>query len=96
MQVGNEVAAESAHGDNFITWHIRQWMDDPAAATAKFYKHVADRKAAADHVLTAFASPIKTDGFWRQPQNNWATIHNRAVPAKSPYDVSVANLEKLS
>ena len=95
-QVGNEVAAESAHGDNFITWHIRQWMDDPAAATAKFYKHVADRKAAADHVLTAFASPIKTDGFWRQPQNNWATIHNRAVPAKSPYDVSVANLEKLS
>ena len=95
-QVSNEVAAESAHGDNFITWHIRQWMDDPAAATAKFYKHVADRKAAADHVLTGFASPIKTDGFWRQPQNNWATIHNRAVPAKSPYDVSVANLEKLS
>ena len=34
------MAAESAHGDNFITWHIRQWMDDPAAATAKFYKHV--------------------------------------------------------
>jgi len=56
---------------------------------------VADRKAAAEEVVTQLASPIKTDGFWRQPQNNWATIHSRSG-VQNPYDIAVANLEKHS
>ncbi len=41
---------ETNQSDNFITWHIRQFMDDPAKTTALFYQHVADRKAAAEEV----------------------------------------------
>ena len=148
LQVDAENAIENSGGDNFITWHIRQFMDDPAATTAMFYKHVADRKAAADHVyvarharrtrhrrrtrtrnralpqparrtrcarlpanrrclgvltasysVTALASPIKTDGFWRQPQNNWSTVNSRTVMGNkynNPYNVALANLEKHS
>jgi hypothetical protein len=53
LQVDAENAIATTSGDNFITWHIRQFMDDPAATTALFYKHVTDRKAAADHVYVA-------------------------------------------
>jgi hypothetical protein len=45
--------------------------------------------------VTQLAQPIKTDGFWRQPQNNWSTIHSREVKS-NPYAAAVANLEKHS
>ena len=45
--------------------------------------------------VTQLASPIKTDGFWRQPQNNWATIHARQG-VQNPYEIAVANMEKHS
>ena len=82
-------------GDNFITWHIRQLMDDPDEAKAKFYKHVAERKEAADHVLTQWAQPIKTDGYWRQPENNGHTMRARVQPSVNIYENVAANLEKL-
>ena len=49
--------------------------------------------------VTQLASPIKTDGFWRQPQNNGATILSRTHQANkynNPYNVALANLEKHS
>ena len=150
-QVDAEHSIESGQSDNFVTWHIRQFMDDPAKTTSLFYQHVADRKAAAEQVyaprppprplprlfsvfcsvcffycvfagarrlirwhsfrgirltrflrclwctrsVTQLAQPIKTDGFWRQPQNNWSTIHSREVKS-NPYAAAVANLEKHS
>ena len=41
---------ETNQSDNFVSWHIRQFMDDPAKTTALFYQHVTDRKAAAEEV----------------------------------------------
>ena len=49
-QVDAEHSLESGQSDNFVTWHIRQFMDDPAKTTSLFYQHVADRKAAAEQV----------------------------------------------
>ena len=49
-QVDAEHSIESGQSDNFVTWHIRQFMDDPAKTTSLFYQHVADRKAAAEQV----------------------------------------------
>ena len=49
-QVDAEHAMETNTSDNFVSWHIRQFMDDPAKTAAQFYQHVADRKAAAEEV----------------------------------------------
>eukprot|EP01046_Picozoa_sp_COSAG06_P065370 COSAG06_NODE_16027_length_1027_cov_19.061422_1_plen_76_part_10 len=40
-QVDAEHSLESGQSDNFVTWHIRQFMDDPAKTTSLFYQHVA-------------------------------------------------------
>jgi hypothetical protein len=56
-QVDAEHSIESGQSDNFVTWHIRQFMDDPAKTTSLFYQHVADRKAAAEQVYAPRPPP---------------------------------------
>ena len=49
-RVAGELEVASNKSESFITWHIRQWMDDPAETKAMFYKHVTDRWEASQHV----------------------------------------------
>jgi hypothetical protein len=45
--------------------------------------------------LTGFAQPIKTDGYWRQPESNGHVVRSRLAPAQNIYSNVVSNLEKL-
>eukprot|EP01051_Picozoa_sp_SAG22_P003234 SAG22_NODE_155_length_17123_cov_37.528489_9_plen_167_part_00 len=35
------------------------------------------------HVLTGYAQPIKTNGFWREPKHNVHTILGKQIPPKN-------------
>eukprot|EP01052_Picozoa_sp_SAG31_P060432 SAG31_NODE_19608_length_597_cov_0.791165_1_plen_55_part_01 len=52
-------------------------MDSAETGTAAFYKHVADRKEAALHVLTGFSQPVKTGALKRSCNRNASQPHCR-------------------
>ena len=39
--------------------------------------------------------PIKTDGYWRQPENLGHLVRAIAKPSVNPYEQAAANLEQL-
>ena len=46
--------------------------------------------------VTQLAQPIKTDGYWRQPENNGHVSRDMAMKPVNPYAQAADNLDKLA
>ena len=46
--------------------------------------------------VTQLAQPIKTDGYWRQPEMNGHVSRDMAMKPVNPYAQAADNLDKLA